>query len=494
MRNRHWLYFLRDGGHLKCFLDDDVNSTSWIDNKSNKEQPILDIGQAIQRLGGLQQPPTVWTEFSRLSQEYDVVNLGQGFPDWQPPQFAIEALTDAATTDHHQYTRSAGHPNLVNQLARQYSSHLQREINPFTEVTVTVGASQALYLCLQTLLQPGDEVLLFEPFFDLYVNQIKLAGGKPVYVPLRFVPYNEDDTSGGEWILDPVLLNSAINTKTKVILLNSPHNPTGKVFTRAEMESIATALQVHANPSCVVLSDEVYKYIIHAPPRYDNRKYHWQSPVGHTPFASMNPGLWNRTITISSAGKTFSATGWQIGWCIGPEHLMKPLHQLLPYVQFCASTVVQEALARALPVADQEYTDKEGNAYASYYAYLRKIYSKKRDKLATALSEAGFLLPNFSLTPGGGFFLFARIGKDMAERIPTRFLNSPNPAAPGGFARQDWALCQWLTEDMGLLCIPASPFFHSSDVADQFVRFAFCKTDTTFEAAASALQALHLAV
>ena len=149
------------------------------------------VGEATQRLGPMS-GPTVWTEFARISQENDVANLGQGFPDWLPPQFAVDSLVEAALDSQqspHQYTRTAGHPNLVNQLAKRYSTHLKREIDPMTEVSVTVGASQALYLSLQTLIQPGDEVILFEPFFDLYVNQVKLAGGTPVYVPLTFVPY-----------------------------------------------------------------------------------------------------------------------------------------------------------------------------------------------------------------------------------------------------------------------------------------------------------------
>lgn len=273
-------------------------------------------GEAIQRLGG-STGPTVWSEFGRLAEEFDPVNLGQGFPDWLPPKFAVDSLVTAvldSAQSPHQYTRSAGHPNLVNQLARRYSIHMKKKIDPMNEVAVTVGASQALYLSLQSLVQPGDEVILFEPFFDLYVNQIRLAGGTPVFVPLRFDPYNDDnelEVSGGEWKLDREELMKVVSPKVKVIILNSPHNPTGKVFTRNEMEIIAESLEL-AGPDCIVLSDEVYKYIIHSPPKEDAP---YDSPLctGHTHFASL-PGMWDRTITISSAGKTFSATGWQVGW------------------------------------------------------------------------------------------------------------------------------------------------------------------------------------
>lgn len=483
-------------------------------NEGNVDYGTM-MGETTMRLGSMT-GPTVWTEFGRISQEHDVANLGQGFPNWLPPKFAVDSLVEAAmdsAQSPHQYTRTAGHPNLVRQLARRYSVHLQREIDPMAEVAVTIGASQALYLSLQTLIKPGDEVILFEPFFDLYVNQVRLAGGTPVYVPLTFVPYEnekngEQSTSGGEWVLERENLEKAVTSRTKAIVLNSPHNPTGKVFTRKEMEYIASAVQM-AGPQCVVLSDEVYKYIIHSPPKEEKQstvaksldvssssssksKIITQPPAiscpGHTHFASL-PGMWDRTITISSAGKTFSATGWQVGWCIGPERLIAPIHQLLPYVQFCASTVIQEALARALPRADEPY---EG--YASYYEYLKAKYTRKRDLLANALKAAGFAVPNFDQTAGGGFFIFARIGKEVARTIPSDRLMASNPAAPGGVARQDWALCQWMAEEKGILCIPASPFFSLEraldGTSDEFVRVAFCKTDETIETAAKALLAL----
>jgi len=196
--------------------------------------------------------------------------------------------------------------------------------------------------------------------------------------------------------------------------------------------------------------------------------------------------MWERTITISSAGKTFSATGWQVGWCIGPKELISPIHQLLPYVQFCASTVIQEALARTLAKAEDPY---EG--HATYYAYLKESYTRKRDLLSNALKAAGFGVPNYDVTPGGGFFIFARIGKSIADALPAERRNSPNSAAPGGIARQDWALCQWMAEEKGVLCIPSTPFFSTKRVAegasDEFIRVAFCKTDGTINEAAAAL-------
>jgi kynurenine---oxoglutarate transaminase / cysteine-S-conjugate beta-lyase / glutamine---phenylpyruvate transaminase len=464
----------------------------------------IGVGQAVQRLGTSASKPTVWTEFSRIAQEYSnarnqsIINLGQGFPDWLPPPFAIESLVEAAVEGTkssrdgsgsiHQYTRPAGHPRLVQQLARRYSLHMNRPIDAMKEVAVTVGASQALYLTLQVLLQPGDEVILFEPFFDLYLNQIRLAGGTPIFVPLEFKPYDNNSFTGGDWLLNKEVLNQKVNPKTKAIILNSPHNPTGKVFTRIEMEYIAESLEL-ANPDCVVLSDEVYKYIVHSSPNGE-RKDESLFCRGHIHFASL-PGMWDRTITISSAGKTFSATGWQIGWCIGPSRLIGRIHQLLPYIQFCASTVMQEALARSLQRADEPY---EG--YDSYYDWLRAVYTQKRDVLANALQVAGFAVPDFNRTAGGGFFLFARVGNNIAQSVPANLLFVANAATPTGIVRNDWALCQWMAEDIGLLCIPSSPFFSPDSAghgnySDHFIRVAFCKSEFTIASATEALKALH---
>ena len=383
----------------------------------------------------------------------------------------------------------------MKQLARRYSKHMQRAIDPMNEVAVTVGASQALYLSLQTLVKPGDEVILFEPFFDLYVNQIKLAGGTPVYVPLTFVPYNNEigSASGGEWVLEPGQLENAVSSKTRAIILNSPHNPTGKIFTLKEMKMIANNV-IAAGPQCVVISDEVYKYIIHStPPKHELLET--ASCPGHVHFASL-PDMWNRTITVSSAGKTFSATGWQVGWCIGPQHLISPIHQLLPYVQFCASTVIQEALARTLPLADNPY---EG--FSTYYEYLNTKYRRKRDLLGNALKDAGFAIPDYDRSPGGGFFIFARITPELRSALPPERMEdqySKNPAAPGGRARLDWALCQWMAEEKGVLCIPSSPFFSREKAlegaSDEFIRVAFCKTDETINRAADALSSLKSSV
>ena len=498
-----------------CLADDVVISTDVVDNDDGNHCN----GGAMQRLGP-NTGPTVWSEFGRIGAEQkahhnggsNFANLGQGFPDWSPPNFCIKALVDAATdpttSSQHQYTRTAGHPALVKELATRYTKHIMgtnnnldgRSIDPFNEVAITVGASQALYLCLQTLVQPEvcNEVILFEPYFDLYDNQIRLAGGTPVYVPLTFVPPPiNSESGGGLWILESNKLRDKISkTKTCAIILNSPHNPTGKVFTRSEMLDISNIVLNDAGPQCVVISDEVYKYIVHSPPVEDDdddiATTSTSTSPGHVHFASL-PQMYDRTITVSSAGKTFSATGWQVGWCIGPSRLISNIHRLLPYVQFCASTVMQEALARTLPLADEPYM-----GYSNYYDYLNDMYRKKRDLLACALQDAGFDVPNYSNDPGwGGFFIYARITPRVRSVLPPHRLELPfaaNPAAPGGVARLDWALCQWMAEEKGVLCIPSSPFYSKEraleGVSDEFIRVAFCKTDETIERAAVALRGL----
>ena len=267
--------------------------------------------------------PTVWSEFGELSVSLGpgAVNLGQGFPDWQPPAFVVQQAFEALSEGQNQYTRPAGHPALVEVLAQRYSRHFGRSLDALSEVTVTVGASQALYLTLQALVNPGDEVLLLEPAFDLYYGQVKLTGASVVPVALAF------DDGIGEWRLDAAALDAAVTPRTKLLIFNSPHNPTGKVFSRGEMEAIAAVVARH--PHLLVISDEVYKYIVH-------------SGGEHIHFASL-PGMFERTVTLSSAGKTFSITGWQNGWCIGPEQLIMPIQRLLPYVQFCAPTPMQQA-------------------------------------------------------------------------------------------------------------------------------------------------------
>lgn len=299
--------------------------------------------------------PSVWAYFGELAAKTGACNLGQGFPDWAPPQFLLDALKLTADSSFHQYTRPAGHPPLVELLARRYSQHLGRTVDPYSELSVTVGASQALYLALTTLLQRDDEVIMFEPFFDLYLKQIKLTGAVPRFVALGGGKDREPATSSASnadpWAVDLVALERAITPRTRVLILNSPHNPTGKVFTLAELQGIAAIVRRH--PRVVVISDEVYKFSV-----YDALEEGDPTSRGHYHFARLD-GMFDRTITLSSCGKTFSVTGWQVGWMVGPARFIKPVHEMLPCVQFCAATPMQHALYTALQTAERPY---EGHA------------------------------------------------------------------------------------------------------------------------------------
>jgi kynurenine--oxoglutarate transaminase/cysteine-S-conjugate beta-lyase/glutamine--phenylpyruvate transaminase len=231
--------------------------------------------------------PTVWQEFTPLAVAHNAVNLGQGFPDWNSPMFCKDALVKAVMENQNQYCRPAGEINLVKALAKHYSSSMNRVIDPLNEVATSVGVTEGLFAVMQAFIQPGDEVIFLEPCFDIYPAQVQMAGGKSVLVPLT-----SPASSSSLWSLDVNLLESAITDKTKIILLNSPHNPTGMMLHTDKLMEIAVMLQRY--PNIIVVMDEVYEHIVF-------------SGEGHVHLATM-PDMWDRTLTLSSAGKTFSVT------------------------------------------------------------------------------------------------------------------------------------------------------------------------------------------
>lgn len=417
-------------------------------------------------------PPSVWGVFGELATETESINLGQGFPDYDPPDFVVDSLKVCTS---HQYTRPAGHPMLVKLLASRYSRHLDREVNANNEIAVTVGASQALYLTLTTLLKEGDEVIIFEPFFELYLKQIKLTGATPKFVQLG----GDSATLKDPWALNIELLRQAVTSNTKMLLLNSPHNPTGKVFTHAELQAIAEI--VAPFPDLVVVSDEVYKYTVYNPLERGD-----EFSLGHYHFARL-PDMWDRTITISSCGKTFSVTGWQVGWMVGPARFIQPVQDMLPCVQFCTSTPVQEALCKALQQAEEPYL-----GYSSYYEWLRSQFSSKRAVLELGLAAVGVE----ALPSQGGYFLMGKLPTD--DSLLQQMKMEAQEKSKGGSSTNkyvepyDWRFCRQLVDQCGVLGIPASPFFQTDNYATQrgqdfasvsglppLARFAFCKRDDT---------------
>ena len=299
------------------------------------------------RLDGLDRP-TVWHEFSPLAVEHQSINLGQGFPDWQPPEFCLRALQKSINDNQaNQYARSQAHLPLANVLAEEYSERFDRDVNPATQIATATGCTNVLYCALQGLIDKGDEVVLLEPAFDIYSSQVQMAGGTCVYCPLRPSESDGNDQTASSasraFQLDLNELEACINSKTKVLILNTPHNPTGKIFSKKELEGISKIVQKH--PQLTIISDEVYEHIV-----FDTTK------EPHISIATI-PGMWDQTLTISSSGKTFSCTGWKVGWAVGPPHLVAVVAAVQQWVNFSAVTPTQDAIAQALLQARQPIRD-----------------------------------------------------------------------------------------------------------------------------------------
>eukprot|EP01121_Diplochlamys_sp_Union-15-3_P022452 TRINITY_DN9568_c0_g1_i1.p1 TRINITY_DN9568_c0_g1~~TRINITY_DN9568_c0_g1_i1.p1 ORF type:complete len:469 (-),score=68.13 TRINITY_DN9568_c0_g1_i1:8-1327(-) len=400
---------------------------------------------------------SVWLEYSPLAIKFGSVNLGQGFPNWKPPQFVLDNLksTLSPTTDAlvHQYARSAGHINLVNAIAKKYSPDYGRKINPLTEIVVTVGASEAICTTMLALLSPGDEVILIEPFFDMYFGGAMLS--QAVIRTISLKPRKQHINNASDLVLDLNELKSVMNEKTKLLIINTPHNPTGKVFTEEELKGIAEIVCQH--PRCLVMFDEVYEHII-----YDNAK--------HVRIAKI-PGMYERTVTINSSGKTFSSTGWKIGWTIAPENISSAISKTHQYTSFSVSTPQQEAIA--LSLADAE---KSG-----FYETLKNEYLKRRDFLYKLLDDCG-LNP---ILPQGSFFILADASqiklKDNEGREKNKSITCLN------FDYNDWNICRWLTTDIGVTAIPCSAFYSEENASkpesQRYLRFAFCKDDASLQKA-----------
>jgi aspartate/methionine/tyrosine aminotransferase len=409
---------------------------------SSHPSPTMTHFRPAQRVAGF--GTTVFAEFTALAIETGAVNLGQGFPNFAAPDFIKSAAQQAVAADLNQYARSAGHPRLVKAIAAVYSPRFDRDLDPMTEIVVTDGATEGIFATIQALVEPGDEVILIEPFYDSYPASVIMAGGVPVYVPLRPAP-----DEAGAWQLDPDELAAAFSPRTRLLILNTPQNPLGKVFTRAELEMIAGLAQVH---NICVLSDEVYEWMV-----YPSASH----ATDHVRIATL-PGMWERTITLGSAGKTFSVTGWKIGWAICPPHLARAIFAAHQWIPFAVATPLQEAVAVALEHAPA----------VDYFAWLGSMYQAKRDRLFTVLQEVGL----HPIKPDGSYFIL----------FDTAHLDVP--FAPG--SRRDYAVCRWFTRHAGVAAIPPSPFYSEAHqyLTDNLARFTFCKTDDLLDEAARRLQ------
>jgi N-succinyldiaminopimelate aminotransferase len=371
---------------------------------------------------------SIFGEMSALAARTGALNLGQGFPDEDGPIEVLEAARQAISDGVNQYPPGRGMPVLLNAIARHQERFYGLTVNPETEVLVTAGATEALAATLLALLETGDEVVTFEPFFDAYGGLIALSGGIHRTVRLRAPDFQPD----------PDELRSQITDKTRLILVNSPHNPTGTVFDRETMELIVELAHRH---NAIIVTDEVYEHLVFG--------------ATHIPIASL-PGAAERTVTISSGGKTFSTTGWKVGWLSGPAPLVTAILAVKQFLTFVNGAPFQPAIARGLELPDSFFTGAAATLKA------------KRDILAAGLSNAGFEIT----LPEGSYFIVA-------------------DAAALGY--NDGAeFCRLLPELAGVVGVPVSAFClpeHRSEYAS-LVRFAYCKKVDVLEQASAQLAAM----
>ncbi|XP_034934560.1 kynurenine--oxoglutarate transaminase 3 [Chelonus insularis] len=398
---------------------------------------------------------SVWVEYINLAAKYKPLNLGQGFPDFFAPKHVTDALAESVKSNNpliNQYTRAFGHPRLVEAIGKVYSEVLDRELDPYNEIIVTAGAYEALYCAIQGHTEVGDEWIIIEPFFDCYEPQVRMAGGVP-----RFIPLKPTKTTGAmssaDWIFDRNEMTRLFNEKTKGIIINTPHNPLGKVFTLDELQFIANLAKKW---NTLVISDEVYEWMT-----FD--------PAKHIRFATL-PGMWERTITIGSAGKTFSVTGWKLGWAYGPANLLwniKVVHQNCVYT---SSTPTQEAVA----IGFEEELKRFGKPDC-YFTSLADELLPKRDYMAKFLEDIG-MSPTI---PEGGYFMIAN-WKPLEKFV--RLEDETDP-------QQDYRFTKWMTKNVGIQGIPPSAFYCDEHkyLGEDNVRYCFIKKDENLQKAAELL-------
>lgn len=359
---------------------------------------------------------TIFAEMTALATEYDAINLGQGFPDTDGPASMLETARRAIADGLNQYPPGPGMPVLRRAIAADRAARYGIEHDPDREVLVTVGATEAISAAILGLIEPGDEVVLVEPYYDSYAASVALAGATR-----RSVAMVRD---GDRFVLDVDALHAAVTPRTRMLVINSPHNPTGTVLTDVELAAVA---ELACERDLLVLSDEVYEHLV-----FDGRS--------HTPMASL-PGMYERTVTVSSAAKTFNVTGWKTGWACGPGELVDAVRAAKQFMSFVAGGPFQPAVAHAL-----EHEQ-------AWVRQMRNDLQGKRDLLAAALTDAGFDV----YSGGGTYFLLADI------------------SAFG--ARDDIDFCRRLPREAGVAAVPVSVFTDHPDRWNHLVRFAFCKRD-----------------
>lgn len=407
-----------------------------------------DVARATGLLGAAGVPrPTIFAEMSALAAATGAINLGQGFPDVDGPASVKQVAADAIAAGVNQYPPGPGIAELRRAVADHQRRHYGCTPDPDTEVLVTTGATEALAAAVLALTEPGDEVLTLEPFYDSYAAVIALAGARHTTAPLTATPAG--------FRLDVEALRATVTDRTRIILLNTPHNPTGAVLTHDELAVVAEVAERH---DCLVVTDEVYEHLT-----YDG--------VRHIPFATL-PGAGARTLTISSAGKTFSVTGWKIGWVTGPAHLVDAVRTVKQFLTYVSGAPFQPAVAHALALETLDSPD------SGWIGALAASLAARRDLLSDGLAAAGFDV----IRPQGTYFVIADAGRLLA-----------GPLAGHGL-RDAADLCRRLPELAGVVGVPVTAFTHDGSVADRAlrtaVRFTFVKQEHVLREATARLHAL----
>ena len=369
---------------------------------------------------------SVIRRMTRISAQYNAVNLSQGFPDFDPPKELMDRLSQVAYEDFHQYSITWGAQGFREALAAKQTRFMGHPVDPNREIVVTCGSTEAMMAAMMTVTNPGDKVVIFSPFYENYGADTILSGAEPVYVPLHPPEFN----------FDPVELEQAFQQHPKALILCNPSNPCGKVFTKEELLFIADLAQKY---DTYVITDEVYEHIVYAPHK-------------HIYFASL-PGMWERTISCSSLSKTYSITGWRLGYTIAPETITERIKKVHDFLTVGAAAPLQEAVIPGL------------NFGQDYYDKLQATYTHKRDLFLKGLKDVGL---EFS-EPQGAYYVLMDI-------------------TPFGYDN-DLEFCQVLAKEVGVGAVPGSSFFR--EPVNHLIRFHFAKKDETLNEALNRLEAIH---